>query len=404
MSSDTDVEIAVVGGGPAGAALATSLASRGREVVLFERAPDVRWRASGVFTSPATRVGLLALGMDAATVASLCRPIRALAVEAPDGARVRLEYDEHGGAIGLDRIPFERALLERARAAGADVRMGTAVRSVELPERPAERARLAVAGPSDVRVVHARVVVGADGPRSLVARAAGSRGRVGLVRRAGVTVHRADPDAAPEGAPAEARMVIGRGWYCGVAPVPGGRVNVGIVLDAAVLNRRARAGRSAADVEAGVVAGLPPHPDGARERWRRAPRTDAVRFAVPLANRATRLAGRGFLLVGDATGFLDPISGEGIHRALVSAEHAADAVVRDRLDTYERDLRALFRAKDVVSWTLQALLSQPALLSYAIRRLGRRRRSRETFTLVMADLVPPARALDPRFLAGVFAP
>ena len=408
MSETAETEIAIVGGGPAGAALATRLALAGREVVLFERVPATRWRASGVFTSPATRRALLELGLDAATVTALCRPIRALTVEAPNGAHTRLDYEEHGGAVGLDRVRFEEALLSRARAAGADVRMGTPVRDVALPSRRGEPVSLRLAGTAEGGRLRARVVAGADGPRSLVARSAGSRGSAWLMRRAGVTVHRADPDAPPEGAPAEARMVLGPGWYCGIAPVPGGRVNVGIVLDARVLSRRVRGGGDAADVESDVVAGMPPAADGRRERWRESPRTDEVRFAVPLAHRARRLAGDGFLLVGDATGFLDPISGEGIHRALVSAELAADALVaHDRaaaLSAYERRLRAVFRGKDVVSWTLQAFLSRPQLLAYALRRLERRTSVRRTFTLVMADLAPPGRALDPRFLAGVLAP
>jgi flavin-dependent dehydrogenase len=399
-----DVEVAIVGGGPAGAALAIRLASAGREVALFERTPAPRWRAAGVFTSPATRAELLALGLDPGTVASLCRPISALTVEAPNGARVRLDYGEHGGAVGLDRVRFEEALLARARAVGAAVHAATPVRAVSLPADGARVGALTVAGSDGEAVVGARVVIGADGPRSLVGRAARTRGRMPLVRRAGVTVHREDPDAPADGEPVEARMVLGRGWYCGIAPVPRGRVNVGIVVPAAALTRRVAAGGSAADVEAEIVAGLPAHPDGAPERWRDAPRTDQVRFAVPLAHRATRVSGGGFLLVGDATGFLDPISGEGIHRALVSAELAADAITSRRLERYGPQLRSTFRAKDAVSWTLQGFLSRPALLGYALRRLELRRRPRETFTLVMADLVPPIRALDPRFLAAVLAP
>jgi flavin-dependent dehydrogenase len=113
--------------------------------------------------------------------------------------------------------------------------------------------------------------------------------------------------------------------------------------------------------------------------------------------------------VGDAAGFLDPFSGEGIHRALVSARLAAAALTgrsgrpKD-LSAYDRAMRQRFAAKDLVSLIVQVFLAQPALFDYAARRLANRPASRETLGLVMADLVSARRALDPRFLAALLAP
>jgi hypothetical protein len=63
-----------------------------------------------------------------------------------------------------------------------------------------------------------------------------------------------------------------------------------------------------------------------------------------------------------------------------------------------------FAAKDVVSRVVQAFLARPALLAYAGRRLARRDDVRATMGLVMGDLVPASRALDPRFLAALLRP
>jgi hypothetical protein len=57
-----------------------------------------------------------------------------------------------------------------------------------------------------------------------------------------------------------------------------------------------------------------------------------------------------------------------------------------------------------VSRIVQAFLARPALFEYAARRLGARERVRETMGLVIGDIVPAARALDPRFLAALLAP
>jgi hypothetical protein len=63
-----------------------------------------------------------------------------------------------------------------------------------------------------------------------------------------------------------------------------------------------------------------------------------------------------------------------------------------------------FATKDVVSLIVQGFLARPALFEYAARRLARRERVRETMGLVMGDLVPASRALDPRFLGALLLP
>jgi hypothetical protein len=63
-----------------------------------------------------------------------------------------------------------------------------------------------------------------------------------------------------------------------------------------------------------------------------------------------------------------------------------------------------FLAKDAVSWLVQAFLGQPVLFEYAARRVAPRSSVRATMGLVMGDLVPAGRALDPRYLAALLAP
>ncbi|MEJ7749494.1 MAG: hypothetical protein WKF56_09330, partial [Candidatus Limnocylindrales bacterium] len=144
-------------------------------------------------------------------------------------------------------------------------------------------------------------------------------------------------------------------------------------------------------------------------------------------HRVTRRAGAGWFLVGDAAGFLDPFTGEGLHRALVSAERAAPAIpapldgraavgtgsaaraagadgATAAADAYDRAMHRRFASKDALSWLVQTFLARPALFEYAARRLASRSGQRATMGLLMGDLVPASRALDPRFLAAVLAP
>lgn len=401
MPPDERAEIAIVGGGPAGAALAIRLATDGVDVALFERWPAPRWRAAGVYSSPMTRGRLRELDLSGARLDALIRPIETMEVVSTRGHTCCLEYDPPAG--GLDRVRLERALLDRAAAAGARVHEGAAVSGL-APGRSASD--LTASGRNGPQRWAARLVVGADGPGSMVARAFGVDRPARRLRHAGLTVHRIDPEAAAAGTPMTARMVIGEGWYCGVAPVPGGRVNIGLVMSERRLRSSLRTSGSARAVVRDAMSALP-HPHAA---WRDAPETDETAVALPLAQRVSRRAGPGFLLVGDAAGFIDPLSGEGLHRSLVSAELAADAITAWRrgdaaaLERYDQRMRARFATKDLLSWLLQLFLARPGALDYAVSRLALRDETRRTFADVMADLQPPRRALEPRFLLGLLAP
>lgn len=407
MSDSFDTQVAIVGGGPAGAALHMRLAAAGIDCVLFERAPEPRWRACGVFSSPLTRLRLRDLGISNSAVEDLARPISALNVRTETGSACRLEYATAAGpACGFDRVGLDTLLLERARAAGGVVRTSAVVSSIVLPRRGGDTARLTVSPTGSgqhgaTEDWRARLVVGADGPRSLVARTAGVMRSPRILRKAGITFHQADvgDETLPDRRPAEGNFVLGGGWYVGMAPVPGNRVNLGIVVPATDVRRPLErvVERVLGSVRsAGVLVG--------------AERTDQVVIALPLGHRVTRRSGPGFVLVGDASGFIDPLTGEGLHRALVSSELASGAIVSwsrgdsKALGDYDRRLHSRFRNKDVVSWILQAFLAQPALLDYAVRRLGTRDRQREVFTRVLTDQLPASRGLDPRFLGRLLAP
>lgn len=392
-------DVLVVGGGPAGAATAIALARRGRDVLLVERAPAWRWRACGVFTSPVTVAALRALGVGEGDLARVSRHVPAMRVETPAGTSFRLAYGDDGSlrsaAAGLDRSALDPLLLDLARQAGAEVRMGTTVRAV-------------TAGHSalgDGSTIAARVIVGADGLRSVVAHGAGVVRRPPLGDRPALTFHVEDPEP---GAIRDARMVVFDGGYVGLAPVPGGRVNVGIVLASRRWRARLRT-EGAEAVARAVLSAIPPSEDDPGP-WHAGRITDSIEGAAPVATRVARRAGEGWLLVGDAAGFLDPFTGEGLHRALRSAALAASAVNRaldgdpDALPSYDRALARRTRTKDLVSLLVQAFLEVPPAFEYAARRLAMRPAVRETMGRVIGDLTPASTALDPRFLLTLLRP
>ncbi len=402
------VGTAIVGGGPAGAVLAARLAAAGEPVVVLERAPAWRWRAGGVFTSPAAVAALRRAGLPAATLAAVARPIPAMRVETLGGTTFRLTYGADDGgepAVGFDRSGLDPALLDLAERAGADVRRGWHVTVGRAGRRPAR-------GPPTGR---RRGRAGGSG-RGRGRRAALGRGarRGRRPRCAPRPPRRADlPPRRPgatsgAGACRDARMRVIRDGYVGIAPVPGGRVNVGIVLGRSWRAALARDG--ARSVASSIVAAVPPTAADPAA-WRAGEPLDRIEGAWPLGHRVTRRAGERWLLVGDAAGFLDPFTGEGLHRALVSAELAAAAIRRPGARPARR-LRRL-RPDDAppVPGQGRRVVARPGVPRRGPRcsstppgAVADRDAVRATMGLVMGDLVPAGRALDPRFLAALLAP
>jgi menaquinone-9 beta-reductase len=403
------VDVAIVGAGPAGTTLAARLARSGIETVVLERAPAWHWRAGGVFTSPAAVAALERAGLPRSVIDRATRTIPAMRLETPGGAVARLTYGaetDQPPAVGFDRARLDPALEAMAGEAGATIRRGAGVSAVDLE---GDRSPMVHLGGDRLA---ARIVVGADGAHSIVARAAGVARPTRLPARVGLTWHVLDPRRSDgdEATMPDARMVVIRDGYVGLAPVPDGRLNIGIVLGPSWHADLARDGAEPTTRRA--LAMVPPVEDDP-VAWADATRCDRIAGASPLGVRVTRRAASGWFVVGDAAGFLDPFTGEGLHRALVSTELAAAAIRATLRDgarpgraaaAYDRAMRRRFASKDAVSWLVQSFLARPTLFEYAARRLAERRTVRATMGLVMGDLVPASRGLDPRFLAALLAP
>lgn len=401
MTDATDV--AIVGGGPAGAATAIHLARLGYRVTVIERHAAPRWRACGVFASPLVPQRLAALDMSPKLIAELHRPISAMDLRSTRGQACRLEY-RAGFACGFDRVRLDAELLAYAEQCGAEVRRGTVVRDVVLDPKSRAQQMLTV---SDLDAdetaapekIPARLVVGADGGGSRVARAAAVMSERNWLGRSAITFHVRDAHARPPGHAMTGSFVLGAGWYVGFAPVPDNRVNVGIVVPSTWL-------RDGVDQVVRKIGAQTSQAD----RWLSAPIADDAQVAGRLEHHVTRAARRGWLLVGDAIGFIDPLTGEGLLRALVTAEIAADAIHktlsgdRNALAVYDRRVRSRFRSKNVFSLVLQAFIANPRVLDYALKRLDRHSGLRDQLTAVLADQRPASDVLDPRFMTRLLAP
>jgi len=123
--------------------------------------------------------------------------------------------------------------------------------------------------------------------------------------------------------------------------------------------------------------------------------------------------GPGFALVGDAAGFFDPFTGEGIFRALRGAEilaSAADQVLSDDAGpvhlgrAYERARRAAFQSKEQLAALIQLFVHGPGFMNYVVDRLQRRPLLAAQLSRVLGDLAPAEETVRPSFLWNLLRP
>ena len=396
MTLPSSCEILVVGAGPAGSALATALGRAGRDVLLVEARRHPRTKTCAEYASPRIAEELARLGSSAAEWQLSAVPLRGMQVIV-GGESFGLRYADHGGeraAWGLDRRAFDARLATQAGEAGAVVAERVAFRRPLVADGRVTGAVLHDSG--GTHEVRARWVVGADGARSRVAGSLGVSRRVLAPRRLGLV---ARYEAVPE-LDGHGEMHVGNGYYVGLAPVPSEQLNVGMALP---LPHGGTARLPAQHRFESAIAGLP----AVSARLRGSRRLTPIHGAAPIGHRVARAAGDGWLLVGDAAGFIDPFTGEGIYRALRSARLAAEALAGPDVDVahdYVAARRAAFASKDALTWLIQGMLAAPPLLSYAVRRLGARPWLAEVLGGALGDCRPATDALSPAALIAMLRP
>jgi flavin-dependent dehydrogenase len=332
--------VVIVGGGVAGCAAALALRHRGIDGILIAEAGNTDTFQIGETIPPDSRLLLERLRVWDGFAEEGHEPC--LGSRSAWGADA-VGYSDfllnpHGTGWHLDRQRFGAFLAKQATEAGAELRRGAAVVSVE---RAAEDVlALLIETGGGIERVEAQFVIDATGARSRVAKSAGARPLThDRLLWVGALF---DGPAEPEASRLTMLEAVDVGWWY-AARVPGGRVVVGIATDAET-NRRAmlhRADRWLPHLE------TTRHMNGwlADCRWPRDPRM-FIRSAPSFV--LDRICGSHWLAVGDAASACDPLVSRGLHNALADGLQAAAAIadclagVRSALDDYQASIFARF--------------------------------------------------------------
>jgi len=384
-------DVVVAGAGPGGSATALLLARAGMRVLLLDRAHFPREKPCSEYLSPESTRVLERLGNDvlAAVAAASPAQLTGMRVVAPSGTGVVGRFETF--SFALPRTRFDTILRAAAEAAGAEVREGVKVEEVLYDDGAVGGVVARDTGHGTRETLRARVVVGADGLRSVVAR------RLGMVHTAGprriaFTAHVADvPGVYDLG-----EMHVGRHGYVGLGPIGEGVTTVALVVPFAEAHRGdhffAELNRFPA------IAG--------RFDPRRLVRRVLATGPFARWSRRSVAIGGGALLVGDAADFFDPFTGQGIYSALRGAELAAAAILESltmgaSLRQYASARRREFTGKWLLERMIGIAVGWPALVERVVGRMLRRPELADLLVRATGNCIPARAVLTPRVLAGL---
>ena len=341
-------DVVVVGGGPAGSVMAWSLARRGVRVAVLERATFPREKVCGDFVEPAGLRILKAMGCEQALDAPARLPITNNRVYfGPHLAyRGKIPYYEGGHGLPnhgyiIPRHELDTVLLQCAEAASATVLQACTATAVRREDGMMSVNASGADGDFELR---SRLVIGADGTESIVARSAGlrrtNRRHMGISQRG--YVEGVSFDGGEATVWFDEDQVPGYGW---IFPMPGGRANVGVGMHSETCHRF---DLSISKAFTESIARLRIRHPGCKNMQLSSRPIGGV---VKTYDGIDRNHFDGGLLIGDAGSFVDPMTGEGITQgmesALIASQTVLDALEKGRFDAaflsrFDRDFRSYF--------------------------------------------------------------
>ena len=372
-SLDPEWDVVVVGAGPAGAMTALEISRRGRKTLLLERLTFPRWKVCGATLSPGVRQILSEAGLGGVLPSCGALTLHTLRL---GGWSLRADLPLNG-SVALSRSAFDVALVEAAVREGCTFLSSVSVRLGALLDT---HRGLRVRAGQEEREISARGVVAADGLNSGIMSQAGLPSRTSpsggrpMVGLGGVVS--SPPSRLESGV---IHMAVGEGGYVGMVRVEDGSLNVAAALSAQAL-------KGAGSPEALVAAILQ------EGEWPQLPSPDVGWRGTPELTRRPRLPGAERLLaVGDASGYVEPFTGEGMFWALSGARALAPLadrgagswhahLVSEWAAVHRRRIGRAQRLCRLMAWTLskpflsrsllRVLRDHPRVAAPVVRRVG----------------------------------
>lgn len=376
--------IGVVGAGPAGAMAAYLFASKGYQVTILERNLNVERKVCGEYLCPEGVNLLKNLGL----YDELCKgfnQVEGMFLVSPTGVEVPSYFpkqigSENGSGVSLNRKIFDKKLLQKAIDNGAQLKSGITIKGVHKSTDGQWKIM-----DTDENIHEFDFLIAADGRQSKIGNFLGHIKAKDTQRAA---LHCYLPRKLDRGQRLGEMHILNNESYCGLDPITDDEVNFSIVCNSSLL-------KSHSPLE--IINDSISHSSRLSSMFDLlgSEMKKDIKIVTSLKNVNSFISGDNLAYVGDAAGFIDPLTGEGIYNAILSSHLLCESIftnddLSSALAHYKIRKKKLSFQKNLINNFFQFLIRKPMLVNFTAWYLKRSPAKANNFIGIIGNVHSPA--------------
>jgi flavin-dependent dehydrogenase len=381
------LKIGIVGAGPAGSFTSLLLSRQGHDVVVFEKKSIITRRLCGEYLCP-KGVELLENYQLKEKFCENFLLLNGMILASPDEIVVSCDFPQtqkSWSGIALNRELFDQRIIDEAKKNGVAINLNTTVNSIYK-----QNEKWIISTNEEQVVVD--LLIAADGRGSNIAKILGHSAKIDTSR---IAIHFYLPRNSFQGLRYGEMHIFNDGSYCGLNPINDNEVNVSFVVDSSKLkgnnlhdicNNYLRSSKRLKKMFGEISEGVD------------------LKVVTPLINKNLFVAGDGLAYVGDASGFIDPLTGEGIYNALLSGHLISETIknettLKDALKVYHKSKKRIQFQKKVLNQIFQNVIKKPLLCHYIALFISKKAARANYFIGIIGNIYSPITGLLKMLLA-----
>lgn len=376
------LNVGIVGAGPSGSLLAYLLSKQGHNIYLFERRLQTERKVCGEYLCP-KGVELLEQLDLFKTVGATFEPLYGMVLVSPKDIAIPAYFPRPVGTergLSVNRQLFDQKLLNLALSSGVDFLNDTTVTKTFQLENGDWQVE------TDGGIFKFDLLIAADGRQSRIGHQLGHIKEINTKRAA---LHCFLPRKTERGNRMGEMHIFSNESYCGLDPINDDEVNFSVVCNSEKLKR---------EKPLQIINETIKNSKRLSAMFELADETTEIRIVTCLKNKNDFVAGDNLAYIGDAAGFIDPLTGEGIYNALLSSKLLADCLEKEStieaaLTLYKKTKRKLSFQKTLLNNFFQFLIRRTTLVNLTAAFLKKSQQRANNFIGIIGNIHSPARGL-----------